>query len=565
MKKLIAFVILSLASSLAFASDPGGALGLGTTLMDRFAAVLQGFENVIRPTAMTLFVTLMLIENSVWAMKQLTNDGFQLESITGKVVWNIFVWGVFFWLLRDSHTIMKAIIDSFFKIGQNSTGLGPLDAVGMMYLGVQTGLAIPQAADIGAFSFFDKPIIVLTAIIAMFLLVSAFVVTAAQLFMAQVEAMIVISCAPLILAFGGLSFTRDIATKVLSHALGTGVKILTIYIIAGVMAKMGPEISAVLLANSSTLMSSPGQMLEVIAVSGLMTLLAFQVPSIAGAMLSGQSSMSGNSAISSTLGIAAGGAIAGMMGLNAAKEAAGGLAKGAGGAAAGAAGLAQALGSAYDAAGDVGKTGMSGAVHAAGTVAGQALGMMAGGVGDAVASSTNRFADRVASSTGGKIAANIEAGRGGNMSQASGSSSGDASAGASSGGAASADASSGGDAPGGASSAGAAPAAASSGGAAPAGRSSAGAAPSGGSSNNPAPAPQANLSGFVPSDMGNASTASISGGSSADEKKKSKLGSLTDMAANALGSTHDALSRTKEHVIEDRTTVGANIDTKLHL
>ena len=116
MKKLIAFFILTLASSLAFASDPGSALGLGTTLMDRFAAVLQGFENVIRPAAISLFVMLMLIENSVWSMKQLATDGFQLESMAGKIIWNVFVWGVFFWLLRDSHTIMKAIIDSFFNI-----------------------------------------------------------------------------------------------------------------------------------------------------------------------------------------------------------------------------------------------------------------------------------------------------------------------------------------------------------------------------------------------------------------------------------------------------------------
>lgn len=346
-------LLLIFVSATAFAADPNMALGLNTKLMGRFAEVLSEFETVIRSAGLKLFVVLLLIENSVWAIKQVVNDSLDMGGLALKLAWNFIVWGFFGLLIKDSHHIMSSIIDTFFKLGQDATGLGGLDATRLLATGIDTTLAMFANADVGVFSVFDKPLILLTALIAVVLLLAAFVVAAAQLVMAQVEAMIVIAAAPILLAFGALSYTRDIATKVLSHALGTGVKILTIYIIAGVMAKIGPDFAAILKANGAQIFSSPGQLLEVIAVAGLMVILAFFVPSIASAMLSGSASLSGGAAIGGAMGAAAAGAGIGAAGIGALTSGGGKLGA-ATNVAAGANGITQAVGAGYSSGADLG-------------------------------------------------------------------------------------------------------------------------------------------------------------------------------------------------------------------
>lgn len=584
MKRILAFVFLALLSSTALAAaDPSASLGLSGRLMDKFIEVLQGFEGVIRPAAMQLFGTLMTIELAVWSYKQIINGIEDVGSFALKLSWNIFIFGFFGWLMMNSHQLMSAIIQTFFKLGQDATGLGPLDAVSMLSTGVNTALAIPKAADLGMFSFLDKPLVVLTAIIAEIMTLAAFFVTAAQLVMAQVEAMIVISAAPIILAFGALSFTRDIATKVLSHALGTGVKVMTIYILAGVMVKIGPEISAVLAENGAQFMSSPGQLLEIIGIAGLMVLLAFFIPTVAGAMLSGQASLSGGSAINSAMGVAAGGAAIGAFAIGGAQQAASAAGGAAMNAAASAGGIAQALKAGVGEAGDLGKSGAEAAGFATGRVVGQGLGMAASGIGSALSGLGESFSEKMSGSTGGKIAAAIENSRGGSMSgvpapasapapdpspASSGSSAGSglidtsgnvgqalADRAATSGGAGNASAASGGAA---GSSSGSTPGASNA--PTPAPGMNGGAAPAGGygasASNLGSPVLPASSAG-----NGDASGASISGPSpnagNAD-KPKSKIESFADV----LGSTHDMLSRGKEHIIDDRAQVGAAIDTK---
>lgn len=550
MKHGLLLILLLFGSAAAFAADPGAALGLNTVLMDRFTEILAGFEAVLRPAGLKLFIALMLIENGVWGIKQLVNESLEIGGIALKLGWNILVWGFFAWLILKSHTLMSAIIDTFFQLGGAATGLGGLDAKRMLGMGIETSLAISANADIGAFSFLDKPIIVLTAIIAEILLLAAFVVAAAQLVMAQVEAMIVIAAAPFLLAFGALSFTRDIATKILSHALGTGVKILTIYIIAGVMFKIAPDFAAILKANGSQLFSSPGQMLEIIAVAGLMVLLALFVPSIANAMLSGSASLSGGSALGAAVGAAAGAAAVGAAGIGAATTAGGKTLGAATDAAAGATGLAKALTAGYSSGADLGLGKLGASAHAVGEVAKHGLGLMSGGISDAATNATGAFAEKVEASTGGKIAGSIEATRGGSMSGAVPSS-----PAAQSG----------------------TPAAASGSGASSPVSSSAPAATASGSQAS-APATPASASSVAssslgessakyvppPADMGNASGASISGGNAGPaEPPRSTLGKIADAAAGALDATHSTLSNGREHIIDDRAQVGAHIDTKV--
>ncbi len=552
-RSYLVFVLLLCTSVAAHAAG----LGLSGQVMDAFKSTLNGVEAALRPAALSMFGTLMAIEMGVWVTKKVLHDEFTMETIAPQLAWKILIWGFFGYLLRESHTILSAIVDTFFKFGETATGLQKLDATGLIEQGVATVLAMLDQASLGPLSFFDKPLIVLTAIAAMLLLMLAFVVAAAQLVMAQVETMVVVAAAPVLLSFGALSFTREIATNVMKHALSTGVKVLTIYIIAGVMVKLGPVFANVLTANSAKLFSSPGQLFEVIGVAGLMVLLAFFVPTIASSMLSGSSGLSGTAALGAAMGAAAAAATGGAAaaaGLGGATKAAGGAATGA---AAGATGLAAALNAGLASAGDQGLSGMAAGAHALGTVAEHGLGMAGGAVGIAAESAKSAFGGKVDQSMGGKIASGIQAERGGSVTGVSAPSTNAGS------GSTTAPASTLAPAPqisaaSGSSATGAPVGASTQADVAPAPEAGpvaeAGPTPSYNVPAPTAPAPQGdNLAGYTPA--GDASSAALSGATQA-RQPKSTLARMTE----ALNHASELLDASKEHIIEDNTAVAAAID-----
>lgn len=557
----VVFVLLlcTVVGAQAFGATPAAPdkLQLTNKIMGAFSDVLGGVEASLRPAASKLYGILMLIEMGTLTLKLFFEDKLNIESILSMLVKAIVVWGFFWSLLQNSHMFLSAILDSFMHFGKTATGLPNLDAVSLVQQGVATVLAMINQASLGPMSFFEKPFIVLTAIVAMLLMMLAFVVAAMQLVMAQVETMIVIAAAPVLLSFGALSYTREMATNVMKHAVATGVKVLAIYILAGVMVKLGTSFAEVLTANSANLFSSPAELFGVIGGAGLMALLAFHVPTIGNSMLSGSSGLSGTSALGAAVGAAAAAATGGaaaMLGLGGAAKAAGGAATGA---AAGAAGLSKALDAGLAVAGDQGLSGMAAGAHALGTVAEHGLGMAGGAIGSAAESAKSAFGGQVDRSIGGKIASSIQAGRGGSVagmpspSTDAGSSSTTAPANTPAP-APQNSAASGSSAPG--APAGASPQA----GVAPAPEAGpvaeAGPTPS---YNVPAPTAPAqqrdSLAGYTPA--GDASSVTVSGAAQA-QRTPSTLGRMTD----ALNRAGDLLDASKDHLIEDKTAVSASID-----
>ena len=396
----------------AQAADATQPLGLGTPVMDAFAEIAKSFEAALKPAGLRLFGLLMLIEASVWSFKTLMQDETSVGSWAFGLTQKIMIWGFFAWLLKDSHGIMTAIIRSFFVLGGTATGLGAtLNPSDLLYTGIETAVAISSDADLTALSFLEKPLIVLTAILAELCIMAAFVVAAAQLVMAQVEAMVVIAAAPVLLSFGALSFTRDIAVNVLRHALSTGVKGLTIYMIAGLMTKLGPVFTQVLRDNSEQLMSNPGQLLEVIGVALLLLLLSFFIPTIANSMLSGSTGLSGTAALGAAVGAAAAAATGGA----AAASVAGTVGKAGAAGAMEATGIAKALGAGMESAHDMGLSGASAMGHAVGEVASHGLGLGSQAASSMTSNVGSAFSAGVEGTTGGKIASAIQASRGGAM------------------------------------------------------------------------------------------------------------------------------------------------------
>lgn len=489
-------------------------------ILDRVDAAFKPLQNTwytsIRGYAEKLFWLLVLVDFG-WTAVIYALEKNDITEIVTSLVKKIFTIGFFWGLLKFSDSWIPAIINSFRQIGTTVGNVSSVTPDGI----ASTGFELAKGAfkimkDLGTLEAIAVVFPVTLVAIVVFL---AFLFVAAQLLVTLIESYIAIGGGVILLGFGGSRWTTDFATKYLQYAVGTGLKLMILYLIVGT----GQTLFDSLMLDPNNLIET---MLAAMGSALVYAYLAIQVPQIASSMMSGSPSMTAGSLAGTAITLGA--AIAGAGAATAATAASAGA--GGVGAAAGATGLAKALGAGYSSALDVGKSGMDAGMHAVGEVAKHGLGLAAGSVGDAVNQGKTAFAEKVDASTGGKIAGGIEATRGGSMAGAapSGDGGGSSSAPAPAAGGASGEAATSGGATNGSTTASSASVSSStsSGGAATIpGAATTSSAPSGGSappsqvgaSNAGSPSAVPPPTGSGTSNLGDASSASVSGGASAPD------------------------------------------------
>lgn len=368
---------------------------------DAFKPLQNTWYTSIRGYAETLFWLLVLVDFG-WTAVIYALEKNDITEIVTSLVKKVFTIGFFWGLLKFSDTWIPAIINSFRQIGTTVGNVSSVTPDGI----ASTGFELAKGAfkimkDLGTLEAIAVVFPVTIVAIVVFL---AFLFVAAQLLVTIIESYIAVGGGVILLGFGGSRWTTDFATKYLQYAVGTGLKLMILYLIVGT----GQTLFDSLMLDPNNLIET---MLAAMGSALVYAYLAIQVPQIASSMMSGSPSMTAGSLAGTA--IAVGAAIAGAGAATAATAAS----AGAGGvdAAAGATGLAKALGAGYSSALDVGKSGMDAGMHAVGEVAKHGLGLAAGSVGDAVNQGKTAFAEKVDVSTGGKIAGGIEATRGGSM------------------------------------------------------------------------------------------------------------------------------------------------------
>lgn len=375
-------------------------------ILDRVDATFKPLQDTwyteIRGYAEILFWLLVLVDFG-WTAVIYALEKNDITEIAISLVKKIFTIGFFWGLLKLSDTWIPAIINSFRQIGTTVGNVSSVTPDGI----VSTGFELAQSAfaimsDLGTIKAIAVVFPVTLIAILMFL---AFLFVAAQLLVTIVESYIAVGAGVILLGFGGSRWTTDFATKYLQYAVGTGLKLMILYLIVGTGQTL-----------FDSLMLDPDKLIETtLAAMGsaiFYAYLAIHVPQIASSMMSGSPSMTAGSLAGTA--ITMGAAIAGAGAATAATAATAGA--GGVGAAAGATGLAKALGAGYNSALDAGKSGLGAGVGAVGEVAKHGLGLATGSVGDAVSQGKTAFAEKVDASTGGKIANGIEATRGGSLS-----------------------------------------------------------------------------------------------------------------------------------------------------
>jgi type IV secretion system protein TrbL len=400
---VIALLLLTAVLS-AHAQSTDSSFSLLNGVQSKFQPLQYQWGAKIKVYAQRLFWALAAVDFG-WTCVTYIIEKNDIGDMFGSLVRKVMTITFFFTLLKMSDTWIPMILNSFTQIGQDAAGSGASSTPDQIVsTGWSTALAMYQA--VANKGLTDKIAMTIPVTALSILCFLSFLFVAVQLLVTLIETYIAIGAGIIMLGFGGSRWTTDMASKYMQYAVGTGVKLMVIYLIVGAGQTLFDQ-NAMIDANQiiKSCMTAMG-------AGFVYAYLAFQVPSIASSMMSGSPSMTAGgmmgAALTTGAAMAGAGAAAGAAGL--------GAAKGAAGAASGATGLAKALSAGVNSGLDLGKSGTALAAHALGQTGAHGLGMAKGAIGDAVGGAKSNFAQAVDKSVGGKIASSIEATRGGSVS-----------------------------------------------------------------------------------------------------------------------------------------------------
>lgn len=320
----------------------------------------SAWEGSLFTIAKRLFLKLALIEIlwfAIWWTIERDDPRQFIVQLLRKIMGLLFFWAI----LLNFDTWIPAIIDGFSQAGQTAGGTGALTPSTVLDRGLEISTKILSTANniglLDGVSGLGKYLVAALAALAILL---AFGVIAGQMLVTLIESYIVVNAGVLFLGFAGSRWTTTFAEKFISYAVSVGVKLFVTYLIIGA----GQTISNNW-ANTITTDMVVADYLTVLVGAVVYMFLAWQIPALAGSMLTGAVSMTLGSAMAT-----AGTMAAGVLGAAGAAAAAGGAAVN------GVAGAVKAGGAAINQAKEKGATSLAG-------VAGGAIGALASGVGEA--------------------------------------------------------------------------------------------------------------------------------------------------------------------------------------
>ncbi|MDR5791722.1 P-type conjugative transfer protein TrbL [Caballeronia sp. LP003] len=299
---------------LAHASTDGGAqMHVMQDMLDMFASNGKSWISTTQEVAVKIFGTLALIEIALKMRKVVMSGGEEGPmQIMGVLFKTIMTWGFFYWAMQQPDYVLGNIIHGFEALGGKASGLGSLNPSQMIGAGLD--IAGQIISGIKGWSLVTNLTAAIVTGVTVLAVILGFAILGLQMFAALLHYYLLLAAAPILLAGGALSFTRDWAIKQFQGAVSTGLKIFVIYLIAGIVTKFIPEFKAAITNGG---LDNMGPLLGMLAASILILFLSFFAPSVASAIMSGTNSMSANemAGFAATVGgaaaMAGAGAIAG--------------------------------------------------------------------------------------------------------------------------------------------------------------------------------------------------------------------------------------------------------------
>lgn len=267
-----------------------------TQFLDTFQQMRGQWFAAVQGPAQTLFGLLALIEFA-WSAAVLALERTDLQSWTAGLIRKLMWIGAFYALLVFGPTWIPAIIDSFTALGQQASGLGPLQPGAVFQRGLDIGGALfGGASDAGFLSNFGTAMAMVFAAILSFV---AFCFISIQLLAALVESYIVVAAAFFFLGFGGSRWSAPYVEKYIALTVGVGVKIMILFLLIGV----GMALSGNWVAAAKAVATSPNPAmgaLDIVGESLIFLALCWFVPKIVAGVLGGAPAFTGGEIIAVT-------------------------------------------------------------------------------------------------------------------------------------------------------------------------------------------------------------------------------------------------------------------------
>ncbi len=312
MKRLFAF--LSLVVALLLVTQTAEASTILDQTTDAFRVAADTFGHRIKIYGLQLLAVLAVIQIALTMQKVLIAGGGLEEVAKALLFANVMPFGFFLFAIYSSETILPSIISTFDFIGQKGSGLDQLTPSVVMTQGIDVQqLMVKQFNEVTGTGLIDAiknfaPSLILTG--CCFIVLISFGVLAAQMALALISGYFWVAVTPFILGFGGVSFTRDIAVGALKGGIAIGMKILCVYLVAGVATELAPVMGN---GMGQVTLTDWSPLFWVSMTSMILAYLSFQLPKLASDLMNGTASLSAGDAgtnMAAAAAMTAGGGVA---------------------------------------------------------------------------------------------------------------------------------------------------------------------------------------------------------------------------------------------------------------
>jgi type IV secretion system protein TrbL len=212
----------------------------------QFYTAGANYSAAIQPYAVKLVLALLLIDILVtWV--QFTAEG-QLDGsyFLGRLIKHVLSGGFVYLMIVNAFPWMNAVIGSFSRIGASVTGLPALNPQTVLQLGTRMASTIFDSPANASMTTNLEQLIVQS--IAAFIVLLAFVVTAATLLLTLIEAYLVVGGGVILLGLGANRFTAPAAEGYFGYVIRIGMRLLFFYLVLAIGVQMANQWSASLIA-----------------------------------------------------------------------------------------------------------------------------------------------------------------------------------------------------------------------------------------------------------------------------------------------------------------------------
>jgi len=252
--------------------------------IDAFHAAAKGAEASVVASAKALFVLLAVI-GGCWDVISLMFDRADVATWASAFLRRV-MWFLTFWVvLLYGPTWAIAIVKSLQGIGGAAAGVASLSPENILKIGSDvSGTLLYGAGEFGFLSGeWSVGLAMLFAALASWF---SFVLIAIQYTILLVLCYIAGSLGSIFLGFGGSRWTAAYTERFFALAISIEIKFLTLMFIVGIGITFGPVLLAAAAAASGA--ADPGSAaLEIVTVTGLFALIAWQVPKIFATVMTG--------------------------------------------------------------------------------------------------------------------------------------------------------------------------------------------------------------------------------------------------------------------------------------